>query len=119
MILLWKLFLPLLMTLIAEVPAGMLILRKKKAFLPLTVINTVTNIGLNLLLVILCMLSDSEALYFSACAAGETAVWLSEGLYISATCDEKKGRALALSALLNIFSLTAGYAVYSIYNIIN
>lgn len=111
--LLWEaLLLPLTLTLVLEVPAGALILRKKSAVFPLIAINTLTNVTINLIMLLVRSFTSAAAVRVLCCAAGEAAVVISEGMFIASACGETRKKSLIVSAVLNVFSFACGLLIF-------
>ncbi len=106
---------PLLMTLLLEVPLGMLILKNRGAFIPLTLVNLLTNPALNASLLVLFSLTQSYPLYYTALAIGEAIVFIGEGFLIRTMLGVQTKRALLLSTILNSVSLFLGSAIVALF----
>lgn len=105
------LILALLLTLLIEVPLGMLILKRKESIIPLILINVLTNPALNAVLMILFSLTRSYTAYWIAVVVGEIAVFVGEGILIRTLCDLPLKRSLLISTVINAVSLFLGSAV--------
>lgn len=105
---------PLILTLLIEVPLGALILKTRQAFVPLCLINILTNPALNASLLILFSLTHSYPLYYVALALGELIVFVGEGFLLRLTLGLPLKRALVISTVLNSVSLFLGSAIMSL-----
>lgn len=101
----------LALTLLIEVPLGMLLLKSKRPIIPLILINVLTNPALNATLLILFSLTQSFAVYWTAFALGELAVFVGEGFLLRSLCNISLKRAIIVSTLLNACSLFLGSAI--------
>lgn len=109
-----QILLALTLTLIIEVPIGVLILKSKRSAIPLTLINFITNPVLNSILIILFSLTQSYAVYWTALAVGEIAVFVSEAVLLDFLCDIPLKRSVRISAFINTTSFLLGTALLSI-----
>ncbi|MGM9643324.1 MAG: hypothetical protein ACI3XI_08960 [Eubacteriales bacterium] len=105
---------PLMMTLLLEVPLGVLILKNRQAFVPLCLINILTNPVLNAVLLILFSLTQSYPIYYTALVLGELVVFIGESFLLRLTLGLPLKRALMLSTVLNSVSLFLGSAILSL-----
>lgn len=105
---------PLMMTLLLEVPLGVLILKNRQAFVPLCLINILTNPVLNASLLILFSLTQSYPIYYTALVLGELVVFIGESFLLRLTLGLPLKRALMLSTVLNSVSLFLGSAILSL-----
>ncbi len=101
----------LFMTLLLEVPLGVLILKKQEVFIPLCLINILTNPALNAALMLLLAFTKSYTVYYIALAIGELAVFIGEGFLIRMMLGLPLKRSIILSTILNSVSLFLGRAM--------
>ncbi len=104
----------LFMTLLLEVPLGVLILKKQEAFIPLCLINILTNPALNAVLLLLLSLTQSYTVYYIAVAVGELAVFIGESFLIRILIGLPLKKSFILSTLLNSVSLFLGSAILAL-----
>ena len=104
----------LLLTLMIEVPLGMLLIKRKESIVPLILINVLTNPALNLALTLLFTLTQSYTVYYTAVFIGEIAVFVSEGFLIRALCGIQLKRSIIISTVINATSLIVGSAILSL-----
>ncbi len=102
------------MTLLLEVPLGMLLLKDRNAFTPLALINILTNPALNAVLLLLLSLTQSYTVYYIAVAVGEIAVFLGEAFLIRFMLGLPLKKSFILSTLLNSVSLFLGSAILAL-----
>lgn len=104
----------LLLTLAIEVPLGTLLIKRKDSFIPLILINVLTNPALNLALTLLFALTQSISLYWIAVLIGEIAVFIGEGFLICFLCNLSLKRAIIISTVINAVSLILGSAILAL-----
>ncbi len=105
---------PLVMTLLLEVPLGIIITKSRESFIPLCLINILTNPTLNAVLLSIFAYTQSYPVYYSALAAGELSVFIGEGFLIRYMLGMPLKRSLILSTLLNSVSLFLGSAILTL-----
>lgn len=103
-----RIFSALALTLIIEVPIGLILIKQKNSLLPLILINVLTNPALNSLLLLLFLLAKNYTLYCSAVIIGELAVFFGEGLLLDRLCNLPFKQALLFSTVMNTVSLVIG-----------
>ena len=86
----------------------MLLLRDRSAFLPLILINVLTNPLLNLALLLLFALTGSYTAYAAGVVIGEAAVFVGEAFLLRALCTKTLKRAFLVSTAVNAVSLVLG-----------
>ena len=106
-----ELLLALIVTLLIEVPLGVLILKRKDIIIPLILINVLTNPALNAALMILFSLTQSYSVYLTALVVGEITVFVGESFLIRSLCDLPFKRSFILSISINSVSLLLGSAI--------
>ena len=104
----------LMLTLMIEVPLGVLMIKRKSAVVPLILINVLTNPALNLALTLLFALTQNYSVYWIALIIGEIAVFVGEGFLIRVLCGTQLKRSIIISTVINAASLILGSAILSL-----
>ena len=107
----FSLFAALFITLVIEVPLGVLMLKRKDTIIPLILINVLTNPALNAALMILFSLTQSYSVYLTAVVIGEISVFVGESFFIRSLCNLPLKRSFILSISINSASLLLGSAI--------
>ena len=107
-------FSALALTLIIEVPIGLILIRQKSSLIPLILINVLTNPALNSLVLILFSLTENHTLYYTAVIIGELFVFIAEAFLLCRMCFLPFKRALLFSTVINTASLVIGSLILNI-----